>query len=70
METKTKIPNKIKLIFGTTGSVASIKTKPILEKLYETGMYEIVLVPTKASQHFYKIKEMKALFPDLVVKQD
>ena len=33
-------------------------------------MYEIVLVPTKASLHFYKLEETKALFPDLVVKVD
>ena len=57
-------------MFGTTGSVAAIKTKSILEKLYATGMYDVILVPTKSSLHFYKIEEMKELFPDLVVKLD
>ena len=71
MESEKKVVSKkIKLVFGTTGSVAAIKTKSILEKLYATGMYEIILVPTKSSLHFYDIEEMKELFPDLVVKTD
>ena len=44
------------IIFGVSGSVATIKAKEIIEGLLKLGL-NVVFVPTDSSQHFLKIPE-------------
>lgn len=44
---------KINLVVAPTGSVASIKIPILLERLLETGRFNLVLLPSYTAQRFY-----------------
>lgn len=46
------------VVLATTGSVASVKTPLIIERLLSYDNVRIQIISTKASQHFYQEKEI------------
>jgi len=53
---KIKLDRKVQVLLGVTGSVATIKLKPLVEAFLEFA--EVKVVCTTASQHFYKKEDV------------
>ncbi|ORY85669.1 flavo protein, partial [Protomyces lactucae-debilis] len=50
----------INLVVGCTGSIAAIKVPELVRKLHATGKFNIILLPSNDSLHFFNLQDSKS----------